>query len=143
MAASRPGAPAPAASGREGSKRGDRTVPRRDSGGQHRRAALLPRIDTDRERTAQERRRGRAHQRSRTTSHAGLTFARAPGRTSGAPIVVEVAGTRGENATAAERISLRAGPHGCGRWRGGPDGARGAIEPGAALVRRIRLADRS
>ena len=42
----------------------------------HRRAALLPRIDTDRARAAQERRRGRAHQRGGTTSHAGLTIAR-------------------------------------------------------------------
>ena len=44
--------------------------------GQHRRAALLPRIDTDRARAAQERRRGRAHQRGGTTSPAGLRFAR-------------------------------------------------------------------
>ena len=70
-------ASAPPASRGEGSKRGNRTVSRRDSGGQHRRAALLPPIDTDRARAAQQRRRGRAHQRSGTTSHAGLTFARA------------------------------------------------------------------
>jgi len=38
----------------------------RDPGGQHRRAALLPRIDTDRARAAQQRRRGRAHRRSGT-----------------------------------------------------------------------------
>src|SRR5580693_2727611 len=107
MATSRPRAPDPATSRGEGSKRGNRTVSRRDSGGQRRRAALLPRIDTDRARAAQERRRGRAHQRGGTTSHAGLTFARAPGRTCGAPILAEVAGTRGENATAAGRTSLR------------------------------------
>ena len=54
---SRPRAPAPPTSRRAGSKRGNRTVSRRDSGGQHRRAALLPRIDTDRARMAQERQR--------------------------------------------------------------------------------------
>src|SRR5580704_10738761 len=48
-------------------------------------------------------------QRSGTTSHAGLTFAR-PGRTCGAPILLEVAGTRGENATAA-RPRERCPPH--------------------------------
>src|SRR5580693_3954770 len=78
MAASRPRAPAPAAAGTEGPERGNRTVPRRDPGGQHRRAALLPRIDTDRARAAAERRRDRAHQRSGTTSHAGLTFVAEP-----------------------------------------------------------------
>ena len=76
MAASRPCAPTAAASGTKGPERGNRTVSRRDSGGQHRRAALLPRIDTDRARAAQQRRRGRADQRGRTTSHAGLTWAR-------------------------------------------------------------------
>src|SRR3984957_18527948 len=101
MAASRPRAPAPAAAATPGPERGNRTVPRRDPGGQYRRAALLPRTDTDRARAAAQRRRGRAHQRRGTTSHAGLTFARAPGRTCGASILAGVAGTQGASVRGA------------------------------------------
>ena len=114
----------------KGSKRGNRTVPRRDPGGQHRRAALLPRIDSDRARAAQERRRGRAHQRSGTTSHAGLTFARAPSRTCGAPILAGVAGTQGENVTAAGRTSLP------GKSAGRPRSANACAAPWSGFTTR-------
>ena len=60
---------------------------------------------TARERHSQ-RRRGGAHQRSGTTSHTGVTFARPPGPPCGAPVLAGVAGTRGENATAAGRTTL-------------------------------------